>query len=165
VSDDDDESDSEPVVPESDFSLHCKRALQNCISRGRRYFQSGRVLTVQDCVRSPHYFLKNQVQASMELDLRDVTATLEYSTGDIRTASCSCKPKALNRCGHIAAVFVLVLDHMKTAGHEGAYRFFFHLLFRIKTTTGKDGRMISFRFPTDRFPQIQFLPSSEPASP
>jgi len=121
---DDEESDSEPFVQEdeSDFSQLCKRAVENCIARGKRYFRSGRVLTVQDCTRDANYFLRSQVLASMELELRTVTATILQSSGDIVTASCSCKAKALNRCGHIAAVLTLVLDHVKTAGHEGDFR-------------------------------------------
>ena len=101
------------------FFESVKRAVLNCLPRGKRYLRAGHVLSVLDCARGDFYFLKGHVQASMEQDVRSVTVTVNNSTGQICTASCSCKAEALKRCAHIAAVLHLVLQHVSIAGIEG----------------------------------------------
>jgi len=98
-----------------------KRAVLNCLPRGKRYVKSGHVLTVLDCVREGYYFLKGEVHASMEEAVRSVTVTVLTATGDICTASCTCKARSLKRCAHIASVMHLVLQHIEISGNEGEY--------------------------------------------
>ncbi|XP_052130805.1 uncharacterized protein LOC127751372 isoform X1 [Frankliniella occidentalis] len=116
--DDDDDLSSECPDKKPTFYELCKRALVMCISRGRKYLRSGRVLTVTDAKQGKHYFLKSQVHASFRGELHFVTATVCCQTGDICDASCTCKASALRRCGHIAAVLLLVAKHVEIHGNE-----------------------------------------------
>ena len=118
-SDEDDEN--EKGGPPSDFFDLIKRAVLNCLPRGRRYMRSGNVLSVLDCSRGDFYFVKGFVQASMETDVRCATATISTKDGAIITASCSCKARALQRCGHISAVLHLLLKHIEVSGNEGSF--------------------------------------------
>ena len=112
-----DELRSEPV----DFSYHCRKAVLNCIARWERYLKYGFVIkcSVVNAERNAHYFLKAQVKASMESDLRFISVTISKTSGDICVATCTCKANALKRCSHIAAVVFHILDHISIQGHDG----------------------------------------------
>ena len=120
-----DEEDELPCTEElqsqpRDFNALCKRAVMKCIDRGERYKHYGFVIkpSIVDAMRD-HYFLKAQVNASMEQDMRSISVTISKDSGDICNATCTCKASALRRCGHIAAVLLTVLHHIALSGHEG----------------------------------------------
>ncbi|KAK3918865.1 Ubiquitin carboxyl-terminal hydrolase 21, partial [Frankliniella fusca] len=115
---DDDIDDIEQKGPEMTFADLCRRAIKKCISKGEQFLYSNRLLCMFDLKRDNHYFLKAQVQASMEDKVYGVVIILNVSDGSICTAECSCKAKALKRCGHIAAVFLRLWQHVFTKGFE-----------------------------------------------
>ena len=130
---DEDEPPGSTTSADSDFNKICQRAVLKCIPRGRRLVRAGYVLSVLDCLRGPHYFVKAQVKASMEQELRSPTTTIVKDTGDVLTATCTCKARELQRCGHIAALHCLLLRHIDISGREGTYG----TIFSDKSSTWK----------------------------
>lgn len=107
------------AVRHTTFQELCRRAVKKCIEKGENFLNSGRVLKVWDVKRGEHYFMKAEVHASMMQTVYKVHIILEDSTGNICSAHCGCKTQALRRCGHIAAVMILLWRHISIEGFEG----------------------------------------------
>jgi len=105
--------------PEITFQCLVRNAVMRSIDKGQQFLSSKRVLAVFDCARGGHTFVKGQVQASMESVLYPVIVTLSQQTGRVCDAVCSCKARALQRCGHIASVLLTVWEHVRAKGYEG----------------------------------------------
>lgn len=115
---DEDDENGEGLLT-NDITNLCRRAIMKCIDKGECFLKSGRVLSVLDAQRDNHYFIKGQVQASMEAHIYPVVIIMECGTGKICDASCLCKTQALKRCGHIAAVLLMMWRHVCKDGFEG----------------------------------------------
>lgn len=107
------------TVRQITFQELCRRAVKKCIEKGENFLNSGRVLKVWDVKRGEHYFMKADVHASMVQTVYKVHIILEDSTGNVCSAHCECKTQALRRCGHIAAVMILLWRHISIEGFEG----------------------------------------------
>jgi len=112
--------DEEDDAPDPFTQLVCK-GVSKCVQRGRRFLRSGRILRVWDAAKSTFYFIKAQVQASMEQQVYVVTVTIREVSGQIADTTCDCKARALKRCAHIAGVLILVVDHVEAHGYDGKY--------------------------------------------
>ena len=71
------------AVPEMSFHDLVRKAVFRAIDKGQQFLSSKRVLCVWDCRRGGHYFIKAQVQASMESVLYVVILTLSSETGAV----------------------------------------------------------------------------------
>lgn len=99
------------------FTDLCRRAITKALMKGEQFIASGRVGAMEDTVKNDYYHVKAQVQASLELTLYIVQVCLELETGHIRYVNCCCKTQTIHRCGHIAAVLILLWRHVAT-GNE-----------------------------------------------
>ncbi|KAK3907406.1 E3 SUMO-protein ligase pli1 [Frankliniella fusca] len=126
TSDDDSEDDDDDECHEMTFQDLCRRAVKKCIKKGEQFLFSGRLLSMLDTTKDKHYFIKSQVQASMEDKLYGVVIILNVNDGSICTAECSCKAQALKRCGHIAAVLLRLWQQVFSEGYEGSLLYTFY---------------------------------------
>lgn len=83
------------------------------------FIDSGRVMSILDCQRDTHYFVKAQVQASMAKKFYVVQIMIAKASGKICFTECKCKARALCRCCHIMSVLLLIGRHVLNKGHEG----------------------------------------------
>ncbi|KAK3931160.1 Filamentous hemagglutinin [Frankliniella fusca] len=107
--------------PDDDFDVEqepVQYQVKSNVRRGTKYLKSGNILSVLDNYDGVHYYVKAQVQASMEDVIHVVRATFIEASGEIVDCSCECKARALKRCSHIVAVLLLLLEHIDTKGHD-----------------------------------------------
>ncbi|XP_034239421.1 uncharacterized protein LOC117644250 [Thrips palmi] len=95
-----------------------KLFVDGTLKRANNFIDSGRVLSVLDCQRDTHYFVKAQVQASLRNKFFTVQIMMAKGSGSICFTDCQCKAKALGRCCHIMAVLLLIGRHVANRGHE-----------------------------------------------
>ncbi|KAK3917476.1 Ubiquitin carboxyl-terminal hydrolase 8 [Frankliniella fusca] len=88
------------------------------LKRANCFIDSGRVLSILDCQRDTHYFVKAQVQASMATQFYTVQIMIAKASGKICFTECKCKARALSRCCHIMSVLLLIGRHVLKRGHE-----------------------------------------------
>ena len=82
--------------------LHTVRPLK----RGETYLKSKNILSVQDCAKSGHYFLKAKIMASYSSTDSFVSVTLSQALDFVRDASCTCRASAKGRCSHVTAILL-----------------------------------------------------------
>jgi len=119
--DDDDDEDHDDLFDISQPSQEDRKKLfvDGTLKRANNFIDSGRVLTILDCQRDTHYFIKAQVQASLKDRFFTVQIMMAKGSGSICSTECQCKAKALGRCCHIMAVLLLIGRHVANKGHEG----------------------------------------------
>jgi hypothetical protein len=108
--------DSDSSSEEDDsLDLHTAKPLR----KGKLFFTSGHVKSIQDHCSDRFYFLKCKVQASYKTDVfYDVTCTLSKTTGFIKDSSCTCKASAMGRCNHVCALLYALLDYSDKYGSD-----------------------------------------------
>ncbi|XP_053400525.1 uncharacterized protein LOC128557300 [Mercenaria mercenaria] len=95
--------------------LHTAKPMQ----KGLKFFESGHVKKMQDCVKSEHYFLKSKVMASMRTNVEyDVTVTLSVHSGFVKDASCTCIASAMGRCSHVTGLLYALENFLSLSGKD-----------------------------------------------
>ena len=65
-----------------------------------------------------YYFLRAHVHHSMKNEYTlNVSVVMSKASGFVVKARCDCKSRALNRCAHVAAVLLALVDYTKANGH------------------------------------------------
>ena len=93
------------------------------LKRADIFIDSGRVLSLEDCQKDKHYFVKGLVKASMKNLIYGVNIAISQNSGKVCLADCCCWAKALGRCAHVVAVLLLIGRHVQQQGHAGKYLF------------------------------------------
>ena len=89
------------------------------LRKGRKLITSEFVVDFQDNSNELHYFLRAHVHHSMKNEYPlNVCVILSKASGFVIKASCDCKSKAMNRCAHVAAVLLSLVDYVKASGHQ-----------------------------------------------
>ena len=77
------------------------------------------VVDLQDNSNDIYYFLRAHVYHSMKNEYPlNASVVLSKASGFVVKASWDCRSRALNRCAHIAAVLLTLVDYTKANGHQ-----------------------------------------------
>ena len=89
------------------------------LRKGRKLIESEFVVDLQDNSNDIYYFLRAHVHHSMKNEYPlNASVVLSKASGFVVKASCDCRSRALNRCTHIAAVLLTLVDYTKANGHR-----------------------------------------------
>ena len=89
------------------------------LRKGRKLIKSEFVVDLQDNSNDIYYFLRAHVHHSMKNEYPlNASVALSKASGFVVKASCDCRSRALNRCTHIAAVLLTLINYTKANGHR-----------------------------------------------
>lgn len=104
-----DDEDPQPTVGSvSDFST------AKPLKRGKLYVDSGFVVEVEDSLNEKFFYcLQCRVRASYkDGKYYRVRIMINPQNGEILLGTCECKASAMGRCGHVAALLLLLNDYI-----------------------------------------------------
>ena len=109
--------DSDKEIDSDDDSGYT--TTEKSLRKGRKLMETEFVVDLQDNSNDIYYFLRAHVHHSMKNEYPlNASVVLSKASLFIVKASCDCRSRALNRCPHIAAVLLTLVDYTKANGHR-----------------------------------------------